>query len=73
MALINKISVGDKVIGIISVPVKGQEGIAPPFYKGESAYSIAVKYGFAGTEQEWIESLKRPALDAANSANQASL
>lgn len=25
---------------------------------GESAYEIAVKYGFVGTEEEWLESLK---------------
>ena len=28
----------------------------PPYYL--SAYGIAVKYGFQGTEEEWLESLK---------------
>lgn len=32
---------------------------------GESAYEIAVKRGFEGTEEEWIASLKKPAEDAA--------
>ena len=26
--------------------------------KGDSAYDIAVKYGFVGTEEEWLKSLK---------------
>lgn len=26
--------------------------------KGESAYEIAKRYGFEGTEEEWLESLK---------------
>ena len=29
-----------------------------PALNGESAYNIAVKNGFVGTEAEWIESLK---------------
>lgn len=33
--------------------------------KGDSAYNVAVKNGFEGTEQEWLQSLKQPALDAA--------
>lgn len=57
--------------------------------KGDSAYEIAVKNGFKGTEEEWLASLKgdpftyedftveqieelqRPALEAADSANNA--
>lgn len=38
---------------------------------GLSAYEIAKKYGFSGTESEWILSLKQPALDAATEANKA--
>ena len=34
---------------------------------GLSAYEIAVKYGFEGTEQEWLESLKGK--DGSNGAN----
>lgn len=36
--------------------------------KGRSAYDLAVEYGFKGTEEEWLESLKQPALDAAQVA-----
>lgn len=36
--------------------------------KGRSAYDLAVEYGFKGTEEEWVESLKQPALDAAQVA-----
>lgn len=42
---------------------KGEEGL--------SAYQVAVNSGFEGTEQEWIASLKQPALDAAETANEA--
>lgn len=27
--------------------------------KGESAYQLAIQNGFIGTEQEWLESLKK--------------
>lgn len=37
-------------------------------YRGYSAYQIAVKNGFVGTEEEWLESLKQPAKDAATEA-----
>lgn len=33
--------------------LKGEQGET-----GESAYEIAVRNGFVGTEQEWLESLK---------------
>lgn len=39
---------------------------------GKSAYEFAVEQGFVGTEEEWIESLKQPALDAAQEAIDAS-
>lgn len=32
---------------------------------GKSAYDIAVDNGFEGTEEEWLESLHQPAIDAA--------
>ena len=35
---------------------------------GLSAYELAVLYGFKGTEQEWLDSLKQPAVDAAGEA-----
>lgn len=39
--------------------------------RGLSAYDIAVKLGFVGTEEEWVQSLKQPALDAAAEALEA--
>lgn len=39
--------------------------------KGLSAYEIAVKHGFKGTEEEWLEYLKKPALDAGAAALEA--
>lgn len=38
---------------------------------GYSAYQIALQNGFVGTEQEWLDSLKQPAVDAAEVALEA--
>jgi hypothetical protein len=38
---------------------------------GDSAYEVAIKQGFVGTEEEWIQSLKQPATDAAAMATAA--
>lgn len=38
---------------------------------GLSAYEIAVLDGFQGTEEEWLASLKQPAVDAAEEAGKA--
>ena len=43
--------------------LSGAQGI-----QGWSAYEVAVKHGFVGTEEEWVQSLKQPALDAAAEA-----
>ena len=42
------------------IRVRGNDGnyIDIPALNGESAYNIAVKNGFVGTEQEWLDSLK---------------
>lgn len=45
------------------VDLSGVQGI-----QGWSAYEAAVKHGFVGTEEEWVQSLKQPALDAAAEA-----
>lgn len=45
------------------VDLSGIQGI-----QGWSAYEVAVKHGFVGTEEEWVQSLKQPALDAAAEA-----
>ena len=41
------------------VDLSGMQGI-----QGWSAYEVAVQHGFVGTEAEWVQSLKQPALDA---------
>lgn len=48
------------------VDLSGMQGI-----QGWSAYEVAVKHGFVGTEAEWVQSLKQPALDAAEEALEA--
>lgn len=48
------------------VDLSGMQGI-----QGWSAYEVAVKHGFVGTEKEWVQSLKQPALDAAAEALEA--
>lgn len=45
------------------VDLSGMQGI-----QGWSAYEIAVQHDFVGTEAEWVQSLKQPALDAAAEA-----
>lgn len=45
------------------VDLSGMQGV-----QGWSAYEVAVKHGFVGTEAEWVQSLKQPALDAAAEA-----
>lgn len=45
------------------VDLSGIQGI-----QGWSAYEVAAKHGFVGTEEEWVQSLKQPALDAAAEA-----
>lgn len=47
--------------GSITVGIKGSDGA--------SAYEIAVKNGFQGSVEEWLQSLKQPAEDAASAAN----
>lgn len=37
---------------------------------GLSAYEVAVINGFQGTEEEWLQSLKQPAIDAAEQAKE---
>lgn len=48
------------------VDLSGVQGI-----QGWSAYEVAVQHGFVGTEEEWVQSLKQPALDAAAEALEA--
>ena len=46
-------------------------GINISFDTGLSAYEIAVKNGYVGTESSWLASLKAPATEAAEAANSA--
>lgn len=39
---------------------------------GESAYQIAVKYGFSGTEEEWVNSLGGAQVELAQIVDEAS-
>ncbi|WP_201452056.1 hypothetical protein [Paenibacillus sp. USDA918EY] len=54
-----KITRDGKEISLSGEGVTGPEGPA-----GLSAYEIAVKHGFKGTEEEWISSLSGPAGEA---------
>ena len=45
-------------MALIRVRDKDGNYIDIPALNGESAYNIAVKNGFVGTEQEWLDSLK---------------
>lgn len=49
-------------MGILNIQSAGGGGMAFPALKGLSAYEIAVKNGFVGTEAEWLESLGRKPL-----------
>lgn len=40
------------------LPIGGITGIRVSGQAGKSAYEIAVKNGFSGTEKQWLESLK---------------
>ena len=42
----------------MTVPFKNLQTVGSGGENGLSAYEIAVKHGFKGTEQEWLESLK---------------
>ena len=41
------------------------------YAKGLSAYEIALRNGFVGTERDWLQFLRKPALDAAEEAEYA--
>lgn len=43
--------------------LSGMQGI-----EGQSAYEIAVEHGYVGSEDDWLQSIKQPALDAADVA-----
>ena len=45
-------------MAMIKVRAKDGNIIELPALNGESAYNIAVKNGFVGTEAEWVDSLK---------------
>lgn len=45
-------------MGMLHIDSTNGSGMAFPVLKGSSAYEIAVRKGFEGTEEEWLESLK---------------
>ena len=45
-------------MSLIRIRDKSGNYIDIPALQGESAYDIAVRSGYTGTEQEWLESLK---------------
>ena len=60
------------MLALNGVTALGGTSILPPYYQaGKSAYEIAVEEGYEGTEEEWIQSLKQPAEDAAEDAGEA--
>lgn len=63
--------IGDNFNWFVFVPSENKYVDTGIMAKGLTAYEIAVKYGFKGTEEEWIQSLKQPALDAAAKALEA--
>lgn len=44
----------------ISTPTLESGPLSNAFYKGDSAYDIAVKHGFTGTEEEWLALMMHP-------------
>ena len=73
------ISEGYKIVSIRDFPIPCpnycavyQEGVTTigSGRNGESAYQIAVRLGFNGSEQDWIDYLKKPAIDAAQQCKQ---
>lgn len=53
-------SMTNNIVGIVEGVAEKQiiGKVNTVFQSGESAYQIAVKHGFEGTEEEWLESLK---------------
>ena len=43
---------------VLGVPTTGEGVLGPRGPEGKSAFDVAVKNGFEGTEEEWIQSLK---------------
>lgn len=56
---------------VITIELEGEIGLPKEALPGASAYQIAVAHGFEGDEAEWLYSLKKPALDAADAADAA--
>lgn len=61
----------EKIVRLLPAPINGKDGYTPikgvdyndgingtNGKDGESAYQIAVRHGFSGTEEEWLLSLK---------------
>lgn len=68
--LINQITILKQANTDLTTQNRGVQG--PDGVDGESAYDIAVRLGFTGTEQEWLDSLKgEPGQDGTDGKNGA--
>lgn len=63
--------IGDNNNWFVFVPSENKYVDTDIMAKGLSAYEIAVKHGYVGTEEEWLQFLRQPALDAAAKALEA--
>lgn len=63
--LVPAVCMSDNPDGVLPLDITS-EIIVPS--NGLSAYEIAVLHGFKGTEEEWLDSLRQPAEDAAEEA-----
>lgn len=63
--------IGDNNNWFVFVPSENKYVDTGIMAKGLSAYEIAVKHGYVGTEEEWLQFLRQPALDAAAKALEA--
>ena len=67
LRLLPAVCMSDNPDGVLPLDITS-EIIVPS--NGLSAYEIAVLHGFKGTEEEWLDSLKQPAEDAAEEAQE---
>lgn len=65
LRLLPAVCMSDNPDGVLPLDITS-EIIVPS--NGLSAYEIAVLHGFKGTEEEWLDSLRQPAVDAAGEA-----
>lgn len=67
LRLVPAVCMSDNPNGVLPLDITS-EIVVPS--NGLSAYEIAVLHGFKGTEEEWLDSLKQPAEDVAEKAQE---